>query len=141
MSSLGCEHILLTFTLIKKNLDLNQLVSTNHGPCNTTAFITEKKSANKWTREVETCIFQGSTALYFFLKSLRVCCPCSDARLPPHWSLQPLLFHPLPQKETSLKAKVVCDFLYLKKSKAIPFYFTCPLIFCDIFCSSFQQNS
>lgn len=26
-----------------------------------------------------------------------------------------------PQKETSLKAKVVCDFLYLKKSKAIPF--------------------
>lgn len=56
-----------------------------------------KKPAYKWTRAVETCIFQGSPVLYFFLKSLRVCCLCSDVRLPPQWVIAA---PPLPSSPT-----------------------------------------
>lgn len=76
-----------------------------------------KKSAYKWICAVETYIFKGH--LYFtFLKSLRVCCSCSDVRLPPQWvTAAPLLPSSPTKRNFSQGQGWHVIFLYLKKCK------------------------
>ena len=54
------------FYTYKKNLDLNQFVSTNHGPCSTTAFITEKNLHISGPVQLKPAFFKGHLYFIFF---------------------------------------------------------------------------